>query len=103
MGRVPATPAFASNAIGDRQRSRGEAATNLPESRSKSDQRTRLVHRALEGLSERQRTLVELTYWSGLSQAEIATQLDIPLTTVKTRTRGALTRLAELLDCADHE
>jgi len=56
------------------------------------------VHRALGELPEYQRTLVELAYWSGLSQSEIAARLDLPLGTVKTRTRSALARLAELLD-----
>jgi RNA polymerase sigma-70 factor, ECF subfamily len=55
------------------------------------------VHRALEELPEQERSLVELAYWSGLSQSEIATYLSIPLGTVKTRTRSALRRLAEEL------
>jgi Sigma-70, region 4 len=53
---------------------------------------------ALEDLPDRQRTLIELAYWSCLSQSEIATELNIPLGTVETRTCGALTRLAALLD-----
>ena len=52
------------------------------------------VHRALEELPEREREVLELAYWSGLSQSEIAEFLDIPLGTVKTRTRSALARLA---------
>jgi RNA polymerase sigma-70 factor, ECF subfamily len=56
------------------------------------------VHRALEGLSPNERTVVELAYWSGLSQSEIAEFLNIPLGTVKTRTRAALHRLAGLLE-----
>jgi RNA polymerase sigma-70 factor (ECF subfamily) len=42
--------------------------------------------------------LVELAYWSGLSQSEIAEFLSIPLGTVKTRTRSALARLADDLE-----
>jgi len=37
-------------------------------------------------------------YWKGLSQSEIADQLDLPLGTVKTRTRTALVRLADVLE-----
>ncbi|HET8741022.1 MAG TPA: sigma-70 family RNA polymerase sigma factor [Gaiella sp.] len=55
------------------------------------------VHRALETLPEHERTLVELAYWSGLSQSEIADRLGVPLGTVKTRTRSALHRLADEL------
>ena len=56
------------------------------------------VHRALEDLPEHERTLIELAYWSELSQSEIAARVNIPLGTVKTRTRSALARLAELLE-----
>ena len=55
------------------------------------------VHRALETLPDQERTLVELAYWSGLSQSEIADHVGIPLGTVKTRTRSALRRLADEL------
>ena len=55
------------------------------------------VHRALETLPEHERTLVELAYWSGLSQSEIAEYVGLPLGTVKTRTRAALRRLADEL------
>jgi RNA polymerase sigma factor (sigma-70 family) len=56
------------------------------------------VHRALDELPERDRTLIELVYWSELSQSEIATHLGIPLGSFKTRARTALARLAELLE-----
>jgi RNA polymerase sigma-70 factor (ECF subfamily) len=56
------------------------------------------VHRALETLPGDERRLVELAYWSGLSQTEIADYVGIPLGTVKTRTRAALRRLADELD-----
>jgi RNA polymerase sigma-70 factor, ECF subfamily len=56
------------------------------------------VHRALEELPDTERTVVELAYWKGLSQSEIANRLQIPLGTVKTRTRSGLHRLADLLE-----
>lgn len=56
------------------------------------------VHRALETLPEQERSLVELAYWSGLSQSEIAEYVGLPLGTVKTRTRAALQRLAAELE-----
>ncbi len=56
------------------------------------------VHRALEVLPPHEWPLIELAYWGGMSQSEIAEFLDIPLGTVKTRTRSALARLADVLD-----
>jgi len=56
------------------------------------------VHRALGELPEREREVLELAYWSEMSQSEVAEYLHIPLGTVKTRTRSALARLADLLE-----
>jgi RNA polymerase sigma-70 factor (ECF subfamily) len=56
------------------------------------------VHRALAVLPEHERPVIELAYWSGLSQSEIADFLHLPLGTVKTRTRSALARLADELE-----
>jgi RNA polymerase sigma-70 factor (ECF subfamily) len=58
------------------------------------------VHRALETLPEHERTVIDLAYFSGLSQTEIAGFLQIPLGTVKTRTRSGLARLADGLEGA---
>lgn len=56
------------------------------------------VHGALELLPEHERPVIELAYWGGLSQSEISEFLHVPLGTVKTRTRSALARLADLLE-----
>ena len=56
------------------------------------------VHRALETLPAHERPVIDLAYYSGLSQSEIAEFLQIPLGTVKTRTRSALARLADELE-----
>ena len=55
------------------------------------------VHRALEELNPNEREVIELAYWSGLSQSEVAERLSLPLGTVKTRTRSGLARLATRL------
>jgi RNA polymerase sigma-70 factor (ECF subfamily) len=52
---------------------------------------------ALAGLSLDERTVLELGYYGELSQTEIADRLGIPLGTVKTRTRRALSRLRSAL------
>jgi RNA polymerase sigma-70 factor (ECF subfamily) len=55
------------------------------------------VRAALAGLPGPQRQVLELAYFSGLSQSEIAERLGEPLGTVKSRTHVALSRLRELL------
>src|SRR5262245_36686356 len=56
------------------------------------------VHQAIQQLPERQRTVIELLYWSDLSQSQVAALSGLPLGTVKTRTRSALLQLAKLLE-----
>ena len=56
------------------------------------------VHSAIEQLPEHERPVIELAYWGGLSQSEISDFLHVPLGTVKTRTRSALARLADMLE-----
>lgn len=58
----------------------------------------RAVRRALAGIPENQRQVLEMAYYGGLSQSEIAERLGQPLGTVKTRMRSGLQRLRAILD-----
>ena len=68
-----------------------------PEDRVLHTDRAAVVQQALSALPAEQRQLVELAYFSGLSQTEMAEQLSLPLGTVKSRVRMGLARLRELL------
>ena len=108
--RGPAAPwlyTVARNAIVDRQRARVDHPTEVPDTasteagpldRAEASFVSWRVHRALEELPEKEREVLELAYWSELSQSEVAEYLHIPLGTVKTRTRSALARLADVLE-----
>ncbi|MGB3310274.1 MAG: sigma-70 family RNA polymerase sigma factor [Nodosilinea sp.] len=52
---------------------------------------------ALDQLPPAEREVLEIAYFQGLSQSEIAAQLGIPLGTVKSRCRQGLLRLRDLL------
>jgi RNA polymerase sigma-70 factor (ECF subfamily) len=108
--RGPGAPwlyTVARNAIIDRSRARNEPAVEAPDEatleagpaeRAEEAWTQWRVHRALEELTEPEREVIALAYWSGLSQSEVADSLGIPLGTVKTRTRRALQRLADVLE-----
>lgn len=56
-----------------------------------------IIQKAMELLTPEQREVIELAYYSGMSQSEIALKLNQPLGTVKTRTRIGMMRLREAL------
>jgi RNA polymerase sigma-70 factor (ECF subfamily) len=60
-------------------------------------ERRAALHTALGGLPDDQREAVDLAYFGGLTQAEIAQVLDQPLGTIKGRIRLAMQKLRSTL------
>src|SRR5512138_1885017 len=68
----------------------------IPDSQTMSEEsRWRSLHFAVESLSPDHRQVIELAYYQGMSQSEIAEVLGWPLGTVKTRLRAAMEHLRE--------
>lgn len=68
-----------------------------PEAQSATREQQRIVRTALASLTPKQRQVIEIAYFEGLSHAEIAAKLGQPLGTVKTRFRTGLQALRVLL------
>jgi RNA polymerase sigma-70 factor (ECF subfamily) len=64
-----------------------------PEARAAMTEQQRALDRALGALSAEERQLLEHAYFLGLTQSELAERFGLPLGTVKTRIRTALTTL----------
>jgi len=64
-----------------------------PMDHASQQERHAIVRSALDQLSPDQRQVLELSYYEGQSQSEIATQLGVPLGTVKSWARRGLLKL----------
>lgn len=73
-----------------------DAATPL-ELAAQDEQQVR-VRAALAQLVPSQQQVLELAYYKGLSQSQIAAQLNLPLGTVKTQARQGLLKLRQILN-----
>jgi len=79
-----------------------EAAAEAPAAERVDEQASlrferRVVQEALSRLPNEQRQALELSYYGGLTQSELAEQLGQPLGTIKSRTFAGLARLRDLL------
>jgi RNA polymerase sigma-70 factor (ECF subfamily) len=59
--------------------------------------RAKRVYDALGQISDKQRKMLQVAYFNGLTQSEISEEFDIPLGTVKTRMRDGMLKLREIL------
>lgn len=69
-----------------------------PSYEASSQERRSAIHAALDGIPSDQREAIDLAFFTGLSQTEIAEQLGAPLGTIKARIRRGMMKLADLLE-----
>lgn len=89
----PLTPVL----LGDSDVTASASPNDDPTVRAEATERRALVAGALRTLPKEQREVLELAFFAGLSQTEIADRTGHPLGTVKTRTRLAAQKLRDSL------
>lgn len=72
-------------------------AVRSPHQAAEDDELAIRVRRALDTIPADQRQVLEMAYYEGLSQSAIGERLQVPLGTIKTRSRQGLIRLRALL------
>ena len=76
---------------------RSDSGSPSPLEQASIGERSQVIRTALSQLSESERQVLEIAYYEGLSQSEIAERLGIPLGTVKSRSRQVLLKLRQRL------
>ena len=71
--------------------------SNNPETMILADEKKQLVHQAVQKLPERQREVLILSYFKGLTYPEISEAMNCSVGTIKTQMFRAVRKLAELL------
>lgn len=100
MARTRAIDKLRARRQGDHQREMAKLErTDAPSAHANDDQMAdrHLVLSVLANLSSAQRQMLELAYYEGLTQTEIADRTGLPLGTVKTRIRLSLEQLRTAL------
>lgn len=74
-----------------------ESAENSPHENLELSERAAKLKLALQKLSSKERKVLHVAYFNGLSQSEISDKMEIPLGTVKYRMRQGMIKLREML------
>jgi RNA polymerase sigma-70 factor, ECF subfamily len=80
----------------------GQPGPELTESLLVGREEARWVRQALDDLPNEQRHVIELAYFVGLTQVEIAQRLELPVGTVKSRMRLGMHKLRVALEAPSH-